>query len=176
MRSLTTGRLIRYGSHRICRIVNWGSPLRPRLLHATQEQPWSFLTGQSSGKSWTHPWSEEEGTTEDSPLDLFVSEAYADNSFRCRLIPEVVIMVLRGAQIQRSGPAGCTFLTRRALFSYTAMFLPARPNAVCPQSGSRMTHRRLMRFHGEINVGTLTKDSRRMVRACDLCHGDIGES
>ena len=83
-------------------------------------------------------------------------------------------MVLRGAQIQRSGPAGCTFLTRRALSSYTAIFLHARSNAVCLQPRSRMMHRRLMRFHGEINVGTLTKDSRHMARACDLCHGDIG--
>jgi hypothetical protein len=59
-------------------------------------------------------------------------------------------MVLRGAQIQRSGPGGCTFLTGRALFSCTAMFLQERAHAVFPQSGSRMTHRRPMRFHGEI--------------------------
>ncbi len=61
-------------------------------------------------------------------------------------------MVLRGAQIQRSGPAGCTFLTGRALSSYTAMFLQERAHAVCPQFGSRMTHRRLMGFHGGHSV------------------------
>ncbi len=42
--------------------------------------------------------------------------------FRCRLIPEVVIMVLRGAQFRRSGPAGCIFLTRRALSSCNCRF------------------------------------------------------
>lgn len=109
-------------------------------------------------------------------LDLFLSEAYADDNFRCRLIPEVVIMVLRGAQIQRSGPAGCTYLTRRALSSYTAMFLQERSDAVCPQPGSRISYRCPIRFHGEINVGTLTKDSRHMARECDLCHGDTGGS
>ena len=44
-------------------------------------------------------------------------------------------MVLRGAQFQRSGPAGCTFLTRRALSSYTATF-PAR-TAGCHLSTAR---------------------------------------
>lgn len=57
-------------------------------------------------------------------------------------------MVLRGAQFQRFGPAGCTFRTRRALFSCHVIFV----------------------------ANNLTKDSRRMTRAGDLCHGHIGES
>jgi hypothetical protein len=32
-------------------------------------------------------------------------------------------MVLRGAQFQRSGPAGCAFVTRQAFSSYRAMFV-----------------------------------------------------
>lgn len=56
-------------------------------------------------------------------------------------------MVLRGAQFQRLGPAGCTFLTRRVLFS-TARFM----------------HGQLMRFHSGISATILTKDSRRMAR------------
>jgi len=56
-------------------------------------------------------------------------------------------MVLRGAQFQRSGPAGCTFLTRRALSSYHAMFAQTAHCRLMYQE-SRITHRRLMRFHG----------------------------
>ena len=49
-------------------------------------------------------------------------------------------MVLRGAEFQRSGPAGCTFLTRRAL-SDTAMFLQGRSDATFLQHGNRIAHR-----------------------------------
>ena len=55
-------------------------------------------------------------------------------------------MVLRGVEFQRSGPAGCTFLTRRAL-SNIAMFLQGRSDAVDLQHGNRIMHRPLMRFH-----------------------------
>ncbi|HWF59345.1 MAG TPA: hypothetical protein VN666_03430 [Nitrospira sp.] len=57
-------------------------------------------------------------------------------------------MVLRGAQFQRSGPAGCTFLTRRALSSYRAAFAQGRFGVVRMHQESRTTFRRLMRFHG----------------------------
>lgn len=50
-------------------------------------------------------------------------------------------MVLRGAQFQRCGPAGCAFLTRRALSSYTADFLQERSDAGCLRHESRITHR-----------------------------------
>ena len=69
-------------------------------------------------------------------------------------------MVLRGAQFQRSGPAGCAFLTRRALS-------PSRATLV---------HGHLIGFHGGVSPYNLTEDSRRMAREGDLCHGDIGES
>lgn len=84
------------------------------------------------------------------------------------------MVLLRGAQFQRCGPAGCVFLTRRALSSYTAMFLQGQSDAVCLQHGSRIAHRSMGRFHGGDQCGNLTKDSRRMARECDVCHGDIG--
>lgn len=84
-------------------------------------------------------------------------------------------MVLPGAEFQRSGPVGCTLLTRRALLSDTAMFLQGRSNAAFLQHGNRIAHRRLMRFHGVDQCRHFTKDSRHMARECDVCHGDIGE-
>lgn len=84
-------------------------------------------------------------------------------------------MVLRGAQFQRSGPAGCTFLTRRALSSYIATFPQGRSDAICLKRQGQITHRCLRRTKREIGVGNLTKDSRHMARECDVCHGDIGE-
>lgn len=84
-------------------------------------------------------------------------------------------MVLRGAQFQRSGPAGCTFLTRRAFSSCYAMFLQGRFDAVCLPQKNLITRRCLRRFHsGDQYCLNLTKDSRHMARECDLCHGDIG--
>ena len=69
-------------------------------------------------------------------------------SRRCRLILEVVIMVLRGAQFQRSGPAGCAFLTRRALSSYSAMFMEEQSAAVYSPQDGRMTGGHLIGLHG----------------------------
>lgn len=37
MRSLTTGRLIRYGSHRMCHVANWGSRSRLLLMQSLRE-------------------------------------------------------------------------------------------------------------------------------------------
>lgn len=61
-----------------------------------------------------------------------------------RLILEVVTMVLRGAQFQRSRPAWCKFLTRQALSAYRATFVHRRSDADCLPQGRRTTHRRLM--------------------------------
>ena len=83
-------------------------------------------------------------------------------------------MVLRGVQFQRSGPAGCAFLTRRALSSYHAAFAEGRSGVVCMYQESRMTHGQRYDFTAEISADNLTKDSRRMAREGDLCHGDIG--
>lgn len=85
-------------------------------------------------------------------------------------------MVLRGAQFQRSGPAGCKFLTRRALSSYRATFEQGQSDAVCLLQGRWTTHRRLMHSTAELSIGNLTKDSCRLAREGDLCHGHIGES
>ncbi len=85
-------------------------------------------------------------------------------------------MVLRGAQFQRSGPAGCTFLTRRALSSYTATFLQGRSDAICLKSqGADCAQMSQTDSTGRFGVGNLTKDSRHMARECDVCHGDLGE-
>lgn len=48
---------------------------------------------------------------------------------------------------QRSGPAGCIFLTRRALSSRTADFRQERPAVIGLLRGIRMTYRGLMRFY-----------------------------
>ena len=67
-------------------------------------------------------------------------------------------MVLRGAQFQRSGPAGCTFLTRRAFPSCYAMFVQGRFDTVCLPQRSLITRRRLMRSTAEIGtVSTLRR-------------------
>jgi hypothetical protein len=59
-------------------------------------------------------------------------------------------MVLRGAQFQRSGPAGCRLLTRQALSSYRVTFVQRRADTDCLPHASRMTHRRLMHSHGRV--------------------------
>ena len=56
------------------------------------------------------------------PLLCVPLESRVILSRRNRLIQEVVIMVLRGAQSLRFGPAGCAFLTRRALSSHQTRF------------------------------------------------------
>ena len=84
-------------------------------------------------------------------------------------------MVLRGAQFRRSGPAGCIFLTRRALSSCTVTFLQGRFDAVWLLHGSGITYGRLMRFHGGDQCWHPHEGPRHMARECDLCHGDIGE-
>ena len=88
-------------------------------------------------------------------------------ALRNRLILEVVIMVLRGAQFQRSGPAGCEFLTRRVPPSYCAVCVHGWFVARCLPHG--------IRFQAENRTGNLIKDSRCMAREGDLCHGHIGE-
>lgn len=65
-------------------------------------------------------------------------------------------MVLRGAQFQRFGPAGCMFLTRRALSLYQATFVQRRSHADCLQQGRRMAHRRLWTPTVGASVGNLT--------------------
>ena len=57
-------------------------------------------------------------------------------------------MVLRGAQFQRSGPAGCAFLTRRALTSYCLTFAQGQVDAVCLPQKKPVRHRPLRRFDG----------------------------
>ncbi len=57
-------------------------------------------------------------------------------------------MVLRGAQFQRSGPAGYRFLTRQALSLYRATFVQEHADAVCLQQGNQITRRHRMPFHG----------------------------
>lgn len=84
-------------------------------------------------------------------------------------------MVLRGAQFQRSGPAGCTFLARQALSSYPATLVHRQADAVRTQWAHQILHKPLVRFRGD-PFRYLLKDSRRLARAGDLCHGRIGES
>ena len=69
-------------------------------------------------------------------------------SRRCRLILEVVIMVLRGAQFHRSGPAGCAFLTIRVLSSYSAMFMREQSAAVYSPQDGRMRGGHLIGLYG----------------------------
>jgi hypothetical protein len=57
-------------------------------------------------------------------------------------------MVFRGAQFQQSEPAGCRFLTKRALSSYRVTFVQRWADADCLPQGRRMTHRCLMHSHG----------------------------
>lgn len=85
-------------------------------------------------------------------------------------------MVLRGAQFQRSGPAGCTFLARQALFAYPATLVQKQVDGRSNATGEP---------HFAYTAGTtprrsvqvlLLKDSRCLARAGDLCHGHIGES
>ena len=57
-------------------------------------------------------------------------------------------MVFSGAQFQRSGPARCKFLTRRALSSFLVTFVQRRADTDCLPHASRMTHRRLMHSYG----------------------------
>ena len=57
-------------------------------------------------------------------------------------------MVLRGAQFLRFGPAGCVFLTRRALSSYRARFMQGQSDAAyLPQEGW-ITRGHPIGFHG----------------------------
>ena len=85
-------------------------------------------------------------------------------------------MVLRGAQFQRSGPAGYAFLTRRALSSYLAKFIQEQSDAISLRYGGLMRRGLQVDSTADISTGPLTKDSRRMTRAGDVCHGHIGES
>lgn len=73
-------------------------------------------------------------------------------------------MVLRGAQSQRSGRAGCVFLTRRAFSSFHARFMQEQSDALyLPQEGRlRVDIRR--DSTAESSAGNLTKDSRRPAR------------
>ena len=84
-------------------------------------------------------------------------------------------MVLRGAEFQRSGPAGCRFLTRRALSSYLAAFVQGRFAPACSKE-ARLRADVWCDSTVEISAGNLTKGSRRMAREGDLCPGHIGES
>ncbi|MFO0776153.1 MAG: hypothetical protein U0223_00880 [Nitrospira sp.] len=57
-------------------------------------------------------------------------------------------MVLRGAQSQRSGRAGCVFLTRRAFSSFHARFMQEQSDALyLPQEG-QMTGGHPTGLHG----------------------------
>jgi len=64
-------------------------------------------------------------------------------------------MVLRGAQFQRSGPARCKFLTRRALSLYQATFVQRRSHADCLPHASRMTVWRWLDPYGTSLCGEL---------------------
>lgn len=57
-------------------------------------------------------------------------------------------MVLRGAQSLRSGPAGCAFLTRRALSSYQTRFGQEQFDVVHPPQEGRMTSGHVIGLHG----------------------------
>lgn len=86
-------------------------------------------------------------------------------------------MVLRGAQFQRFGPAGCACLTRRALSLYSAMFMQEQSAPVDLPEKGRMTRGHLSGLHsGDQYWQPHNKDSRLLARAGDLCHGHIGES
>ena len=85
-------------------------------------------------------------------------------------------MVLRGAQFQRSGPAGWTFLTRRALASYHALFVQGRLDTVCLPQRSLITRKsdaipRRRFVPSQPHEGLASR-----AREGDLCHGVIGES
>ena len=84
----------------------------------------------------------------DPPLDLLLSEAYADHNFRCRLILEVVIMVLRGVTVPTVRTCRVYVPHQTGPLLVPAMFLQGRAPPSVRSPGSRMTHRRLMRFHG----------------------------
>ncbi len=88
-------------------------------------------------------------------------------SLRSRLILEVVIMVFRGTQFQRRGSAGCKFLTRQALSSCYAIFVPDSPL----KSACRMESR----SHGGDQCRQPHEGLAPMAREGDLCHGHIGE-
>ncbi|OQW37735.1 MAG: hypothetical protein A4C66_12335 [Nitrospira sp. HN-bin3] len=57
-------------------------------------------------------------------------------------------MVLRGAQFHRFGPAGCGFLTRRALPSYQTRFRQEQFEVVHPPQEGRMTSRYVIGLYG----------------------------
>ncbi len=64
-------------------------------------------------------------------------------------------MVLRGAQFQRSKPARCRLLTRRALSSYRVTFVQRRADAECLPHASRMTVWRWLDPYGTSLCGEL---------------------
>jgi hypothetical protein len=66
-------------------------------------------------------------------------------------------MVLRGAQFQRFGPAGCILRTRRALSSYTATFELGQSGAVHLRQRSRMIHGQPCDSTAEIDAGILRR-------------------
>lgn len=96
--------------------------------------------------------------------------------FRGRLILEVVIMVLRGVQFQRSGPAGCAFLTRRALFWHRVTVAAGQFHAICLQLRKPDDARTAIRFRGRDQCRQSYEGLASHARAGDLCHGPIGES
>lgn len=76
-------------------------------------------------------------------------------------------MVLRGAQFQRFGPAGCIVLTRRALSSYRIVLAQGRCQSVCLPQGRRLMYRRLRRLHGGNQYWHFLEDSRCLTREGD---------
>ncbi|HSA84645.1 MAG TPA: hypothetical protein VLE46_00565 [Nitrospira sp.] len=87
----------------------------------------------------------------------------------------MVLMVLRGEQFQRFGPAGCIYLTRRALSSYRATSPRGQFDVVSLQQKSGMTHGQLSDSRRRAVLGTY-EGLTLHVRAGELCHGHIGES
>jgi hypothetical protein len=66
-------------------------------------------------------------------------------------------MVLRGAQFQRFGPAGCILLTRRALPSCSATFPLGQFDAVSQRQRSGMMHGQLCESTAESGAGNLQR-------------------
>ncbi len=84
-------------------------------------------------------------------------------------------MVLRGAQLQRFGPAGCILLTRRALSRIVPHPSMGQFDAVSLQQTKRDDARTAGDSKRRAVLG-IYKGSRCMARAGDLCRGHIGES
>lgn len=84
-------------------------------------------------------------------------------------------MVLRGAQFQRFGPAGCACLTRRALSLYSAMFMQEQSAAVDLPEEGRVTRGHLSGLHsGDQYWQPHNKDSRRRREQVTYVMGILG--